>query len=61
VVLQRRSLTGKTWRTVSGATATTAEDGAYAISGVTQTTAMRYRVIWDGVVESRRITVPMAK
>ena len=61
VRLQRRSLTGKKWRTVSGAWATTDETGAYTISGVTQTSAKRYRVVWDGVVESRRITVKLAK
>ena len=61
VKLQRRSLSSTKWRTVSGATATTGADGAYRIQGVTQTSAQRYRVIWDGVVESPQITVGLAK
>jgi hypothetical protein len=61
VKLQRRGLAGKAWETVSGATATTDENGAYTIAGVTQTAARYYRVIWDGVIESRRITVTLAK
>ena len=61
VKLQRRSLSSTNWRTVSGATATTGADGVYRIQGVTQTSAQRYRVIWDGVVESPQITVGLAK
>jgi hypothetical protein len=39
----------------------TGTDGAYRIQGVKQTSAQRYRVIWDGVVESPQITVGLAK
>jgi len=61
VKLQRRGLSATKWRTVSGATATTDADGAYRIQGIKQTLAQRYRVIWDGVRESRQITVALAK
>ncbi len=59
--LQRRSLTGSTWRTVTGATAKTDATGAYSFEGLTQTSAKRYRVIWDGVVESSRATVGLTR
>lgn len=61
VKLQRRGLSATEWRTVSGATATTDADGVYRIQGIKQTSAQRYRVIWDGVSESRKITVALAK
>lgn len=54
VVLQRRSLTGKSWAKFR--TVTTGADGAYSFE-VSQTAATRYRVVWDGVCESSGVTV----
>jgi hypothetical protein len=59
VRLQRRSLTGTTWRTV--VSQTTGADGAYAFEAVTQTSGKRYRVVWDGVRESLQVTVAMGQ
>jgi hypothetical protein len=54
VVLQRRSLTGASW--AKAKTVITGADGAYSFD-VYQTAATRYRVIWDGVTESSKVTV----
>jgi hypothetical protein len=59
--LQRRSLTGSTWQTVTGVSTKTDVTGAYAFQGITQTSAKRYRVIWDGVAESSQATVALAR
>jgi len=54
VVLQRRSLTGKSW--AKARTVATGADGAYSFE-VAQTAATRYRVVWEGVCESSGVTV----
>ena len=61
VQLQRRSLTGTVWQTVTGVSAKTDATGAYSLAGITQTSGKRYRVIWDGVVESSQVTVALAR
>ena len=58
VKLQRRSLTGTSWATAK--TVTTGADGAYSFV-VYQTAATRYRVIWDGVVDSSAVTVGLGR
>ena len=56
VLLQRRSLAGGNWSTVTTPAATTDAGGAYSFS-VTQTAGSQYRVIWDGVCESAPLSV----
>ncbi len=58
MVLQRRSLTGTAW--VKAKTALTGADGVYSFD-VYQTAATRYRVIWDGVAESSKVTVGIGR
>ena len=56
VLLQRRSLAGGKWSTVTTPAATTDAGGAYSFS-VTQTAGSQYRVVWDGVCESAPLSV----
>jgi len=57
VLLQKHSSAGGAWSTVTTQSAIkTDAGGAYAFD-VSQTTASQYRVIWDGVCESPRVSV----
>ena len=56
VLLQRRGFAGGTWSTVATPATTTDAAGAYSFA-VTQTTGSQYRVIWDGVCESKSVSV----
>ena len=58
VKLQWRNPTGSTWHTA--ASVKTDAAGAYVFPMVKQSTARRYRVIWDGVRESPQVTVTIA-
>ena len=58
VRLQKRPLTSGAWTTV--ADQKTAGAGAYSFQ-VRQSAGTRYRVIWDGVVESSQATVALAR
>ena len=56
VLLQRAPLVGGSWSRVTTPAAGTDANGDYVFS-VSQSQAWRYRVVWDGVVESDPLTV----
>jgi hypothetical protein len=58
VLLQRRTLAGGAWSTVTTPTTKTDAAGAYSFD-VTQTAGWKYRVVWDGVCESAPLSVAM--